>query len=392
MFKLISTRQTLCVAERFWCCNLYFTRLKQTFQNQIQEYFENISSKQKSYQQFEISTQIRENIPEVKKFKQKLLLINEDLNCLSSIPNHLIFKKKKFIDEIDSKCLTVVDFLECRDILCLLNTLLKISSSNIVTSLKFYDSAILQLLKAAENGLLSNHEKIQLLFFVSLLKEKGVKHMKFLKDYLPGLEELPLIEKSIVAQSFYRLSLKLTKEESRNLEKIIEDECDKLIHDQLLLVSFCKAIRISGPSNELILTNLSKAVAKSYKFFNFSSLVHILCLYSDAFIFNEAMITKTVSHLIKMIANNNQNKTLRLKDIDRFLWSISHLGFVLSNQQKEVLKNYIEYRMEDYKKNYIKHGMKDYKTGENLGDFVNSILSLHMLQCWNLKVNNANSK
>lgn len=373
MLKFVFSTQTSSVAKRFFSSNLYSSWCKQTFQNQILEYFEYVLKKQRTYQQFVISTKVRENIPEVKNINHKLKIIYEDVNCLSNLSYYQILKKKILIDDIDSRCLTIVNFLNYTDIFNLLNIILKVIPRKL-TNFQFYHKSVKILLEAAENNLLDNHEKVQLLFLISLMKEKGVKYVKFLKEHLPKLEEVPLIEKSIIAQAFYQSSLKLKKEESRLLEKIIEEECENIVNNQLVLVSFCKAIRISGPSNELTLINLSNALDKSYQLLSFSSLVHILCLYAQALIFDENLINKTVSHLIKIIENDCQAQKLRLKDIDRLLWSISYLGFVLSSEHKEILKKYIEHRLEDY------------KTRENLGIFVNSILSLHMLQCWSLKV------
>lgn len=356
--------KTLFIAKKIVCCYSIRKNYRKSFQYRILNYFED---SQKSYEESEqnaISTQIRENINEVKSAKRALESIHADIRSSTSRP--------KSVEDIDVRCFPILDSLRHSEILSLLNAFSKVDTSRLIKT-KFYNKSVSVLLEALNNGLLSNHETVQLLFFISLNKDKGAVHVHRLRPRLLHIDYLPLFEKCITAQCFYKTSVKLNPCQSRLLEKAIDESAQELSADPSLLVSICKAVRISGPSTELSLENLSKAIVSLKEPLNFVAIAHVVSLYAEALLLEEEVIDLLVRDSLRIIEEDSSCK-LRLKDVDRFLWSVSHLGLTLSPSDKEVLKRYLEQRLGEY------------KARVNLGIFVNSVLCLHMLQCWSEKV------
>ncbi|XP_016840076.1 uncharacterized protein LOC103315296 isoform X1 [Nasonia vitripennis] len=351
--------------------NLSETKYQESFQCRIIDYFESIWNAQKFNQQFEVSSQIKEKFCDASATIEKYESLDKYLKQLLNTRDLNI--NENSIDYLDMQCSSLVHFLRHSEVLSLLNAFLKVAPYRFKMT-DSYNKSMPILLEAVGNELLNNHQLVQVLFFLSLNKDKSASSVSYLKSHLTNLKDLPLIEKCIVAQAFYKSSVKLEQYQSKIFEQVLEKEYNHLIADQILLVSLCKAIRISGASDELNLKKLSQAIIHSKIPFTFTTIVHVLGLYAEALILEPKAINRLVKDSIEIIKQDGIKCSIRLKDLDRFLWSISHLGLTLTLNQKSVLQMYFEQRINEYK---IK---------VNLGILVNSVLCLHMLQCWNKKV------
>ena len=345
-------------------------RYKKSFQYRILNYFENLYKESIILQKYEVSSQIREDILDCNGTRQKLNFIHQLIHNLSIGAD---IQTEKCIKDIDKLCYTIVSSISYSEILNLLTSFLKVIPNGL-TKTRFYQKSLSFLFKGVECGLLSNYEILQLLFFISLRKEGGSNYLKYLKSYLPNIEDMPLLEKCIVATCFYKASVKASDSQLKIFEKTIEEKVQSLILDPPLLVSLCKIVRISGPSDALNLNKLSNAIINMKEPLEFTSMVHVLSLYAQALLFKPKAIDRLVTDGIEQIRCDSLKPILRLKDFDRFLWSISYLGLTFAQKKKIILKGYLELRLNEYKKI------------ENLGIFVNSILCLHMLKCWNIEV------
>lgn len=355
-------------------------RFKESLQYRILNYFETTRKSQQTAQQYETSG--REIVPNTiydnlvdHKQENKLETIHQEFDFVSTEKDALL--ARDMIENLDTQCVSLMNSLKFPEILSLMIEFLKVAPSDFTQSL-FYVKSISVLIQAAKEKSLTNHEIVQLLYFISLDKQNSANYMDFLKPLLPDMNDLPLFEKCITAQSFYKTCTKLQLRQSRLLEQLIERDFEQLIRDPTLLVTICKAITASEPSNELTLKHLSKAIVELKEPLNFNSTAHVLRLYAETLLLEPKPIDKLVKCGIDLIAKDLEDgkNTTSLSDLDTFLWSISYLGITCTLNEKLVLRTYLEQRL------------KEYKTRENLGYLVNSLLCLHMLRSWSTKVSN----
>lgn len=385
MLKLIASlhRSTRLITRKPVCRNYTSTKYKNSFNYRILDYFESTLKSQKPSQSIEFSPIYRgtnfginsnddNTISDT--LELKLQTIHDDIEKLANIKDTEI--NEDFLDDLDIKCFSIVNALQPVEILKILNSLLKTSPYLVVRSY-FYDKAISLLIEYAENGCLSRHEMIQLLYFASLHKDRKVAQcVDYLQIYVPHMTDLPLFEKCISAYVFHKSAIKLKSNQVKVLEKEIEENFDTLVADPDLLVSICKAVMHSEPNDLLTLKNLTKAIAESKKPFSFAIMSHILSLYAEALLMEVEVIDKLVKDSIEMIREDiaEESYSLDLRDIDRFLYSISRLGITLTLNEKMVLRQCVEERF------------KEYKMLKNLDILINSVLRLHILRCWSTKV------
>ncbi|XP_058805992.1 uncharacterized protein LOC131672637 [Phymastichus coffea] len=341
---------------------------KPSLQYKILNYFQNIDDARKVSEQCAVSAQLQKEINKNNFSQEKFQFIHQQINYLSNGCKI----RQEIVNEIDHKCLKLIDSLTYSEIFMLLSLLLKIFTYNTLTKTQFYETSMDILFQLLECELLSHQEIIQLLFFISLKKDKAKSYIEYLKLFLPDIKYMDLIEKCITAEAFYKSSVKLNQSQCRVLEDLLSEKSQELISNSILLVPLCKVIRLSKPTSQLNLTNLSNVILSQIKPFNITTTVHILSLYAEALL-NEPVVTaRLIRDCMQTIAQNRRN--LRLKDLDRFLWSISHLGFSIERDEKLMLLKVIEKRLEEL------------KNKENVGLLVNSLLSLHILECWSPKI------
>lgn len=361
------------IVKEILCCYLHAPTFYGSFKYDILDYFEKTSkdSKQLTLQKFSNpkSLEIKGNgTPE-----DKLVSIYNDFDKISKLNDEEL--TKELIEDLDIKCFSIICFLKPAEILKLFHEFYKILKHKF-QFLYFYDKSIPLLVEAVENNLLTSNEVVQVLFFISLSGERSANLISNLQPYLPDLNDLPLIEKCIVADVFCKSSIKLQVRQARIIEKVLEKNFKTLIENPNLLEAVCEAIISREPSEELSLKILSKAVLNFNEPMSFNNNAHVLHLYARALIFEPRVIDKIVKECISMINDDLKEckNSLSIKDVDMFLWSISNLGITVTLSEKLILRKFIETRF------------KEYRRKENLNYLVNSMLFLNMLRCWSMKV------
>lgn len=377
MLKIIFSRlpKNHPVARKILCYNLHTSRFYGSFKYEILDYFEKTSKIKKPIPFQTLSNSDPKNIETElnSTTEDKLEAIYKDFATISANTDEQLIKE--FVEDLDIKCLSIVQSIEPTEILNLFHEFHKILKYKF-RFLYFYDNSLPLLIDAIENNLLTNHEIVEVLFFISLNGEKNAHYIKNLQPYLPDLNDLPLIEKCIVAEAFYQASVKLQPCQLKIVEKVVEENFESLIDNTNLLEALCQAIIFSEPSEELSLKNLSKAVLNCKKPMNFNNNAHVLHLYAKALIFEPQLIDKIVKDCISMIDEDvkERNNNINIKSVDMFLWSMSNLGLTITLPEKLILRKYMETRFNEY------------RSKENLNILVNTLLCSNMLRCWSMKV------
>lgn len=367
MFKILvqlSHIKKLSISEGFIRRYVIKSGHENPFRGHIMNYFEKINVSRATLDQYEVSTQVRKTATQNDSNSETFQSIYQQINYLA----HQNYDQN-FINTIDVKCLSLINSLTHSQILRLLSLLLKNLSATELINTQFYNVSMDMLFQALEYELLNRQDLVQLSFFISLRKDKARSYMIYLKPFLSDIQDLDLVEKCIIAEAFYKSSVKLDQSQSRALEVVLSGMPQELISNSHLLVPLCKAIRLSKPTSQLDLTNLSNAILNMKQPFNIMAAIHILSLYSEALVHEPDAVARLVKDCMQIMENNISS--LRLKDVDRFLWSISHLGYHLDKDKKQLLMRIMEERLQELK-------MK-----KNVGFLVNSLLSLHILECWN---------
>ncbi|KAL7293909.1 hypothetical protein TKK_0012640 [Trichogramma kaykai] len=355
-------------------------RVKRTFQYRIQTYFEEILKKQPEKNEA-LSTRIdhlmtdNKPAPRPENFNQEYHQCQVALANFKEIRDNVVIQEK--LINMDYKLSNLLIHLKSHEIFRFLASLSSISRLEL-TAMEFYEKAIAILIQLAMSGTLNNHELVQLLYFLSL-KSHNKEQIENLKPFLPDIDELCLMEKCIVAWVMQKSSIKLHLRQAKMLEKVVEEDFKSIIDDPQLFVPICKSVIISEASNSLCLQKLSDAILTSNKQtnnLNFGAVAHTLALYADALIMDSKVVDLLVKTGVKAIQNDmNTNKNmLQISDVNTFLWSLSHLGTILSLSEKLIVRSFVEHRWTEY------------TSKDNLGMLVDSMLSLNMLRCWSTKL------
>jgi hypothetical protein len=357
------------IIRKITCCNSLSLKFQNkfnyqnTFKWQILTYFENTIKVYKQSQENAVSTRFKKQFPAT---ETKLKYIH---NCIKNNSN--LSTSYQNINTINKLCFSIIDSLEPLEILSILNALVKYIS---IVKITFYDKALLRLLETLKCGLLSDHGIVQMIYFMSLQNKINIDQIHYLRHYLPNIDSLPLIEKCILAMSLFRSNYKLDSSQKIKFCQAIEQHAEQLMYQPALLTSLCKIIRISNLYDELVLDNLSKAIITSKCEMNFTLIAHVLSLYSSENILNQKVIDRIYKESTKLIKQDINHFNIRLKDLTRFLWASSHLNVIFATDIKILLKEYLQQRLIEL------------INIKNLGYFVDILLSLHILQCWNHEV------
>ncbi|KAF7989771.1 hypothetical protein HCN44_008445 [Aphidius gifuensis] len=270
----------------------------------------------------------------------KLLLENEDK-----------IKLKKLLLDIDVICCNFIDKLSPSELLEFLILLIKINT-NKITNLLFYKKSMELLKIALKRNQLNHNENLKYLYFCGLEKKTNSHNVKKILQCLPSLEKLPIIEQCIVADTLFKCSIKLKKIDGKIIENIIENNTDYLINNKQLLVSLCKAVRYVGPSDNFTMINLSKSLINSKERFNLIFIAHIISLYAEAHQKDQQVLDKLFDDSWQQIENDENNMNIRIKDIDRILWSGRILNYQMDNDKFYIINKFIKKRYHHIKNHH----------------------------------------
>lgn len=278
-----------------------------------------------------------------------------NLLLLSNSPK-LVRSKLEFLrvfGKIDSEYCVRLGGMENKDIMDVLRLYMQIIPNRLIES-RFYNAAVNTLENRLEE--MTKTELLQFMFFVGLQKKtKGAKKMmhKCMGKLSHFNEELNVEELCVICNSTFKTSTKIKN--IKFLEKV-KDFINENLHvlkDPAVFITLIKTVRHNQCQDDNLLSTISCTVFfnKTLQYYSFPAMCHILALYSDYMYYDENILkhftTKCIEQLKQMeIADKRTYFTehIRDKDLKRFLWSLSRLGYNLDTDliRTEVIPNIME--------------------------------------------------
>ncbi|XP_018332547.1 uncharacterized protein LOC108742040 isoform X2 [Agrilus planipennis] len=239
---------------------------------------------------------------------ESLKLKTNDLT-VTDITNAILKLKlnsKQMLNAMDVLCSSYVKDLTTEEQFYILYTFINVIS-NRVTHLKFYQAAIHHIQEDIK--FIKKSDLLQLIFFIGLNKKSNKPTMKKCLKQLYKMEiikELNVNELCIVCHAAFKTSTKIRNEEL--LDKVKETINNNLtiLKDPALFVTFIKTLRHNQFQDDDILT-----------------------LYSDYMYYEQPILKVCVETGIRQLKEYDKNidKVIRMKDIKRFLWAVSYIGY-----------------------------------------------------------------
>lgn len=289
-------------------------------------------------------------------------------------------KRKDFricINNLDKECCIRLPKLTTPEIFNYLNNFMYYIP-HIITRLTFYTKVIERMNFFIEHC--SKIELLQLCFYVGLQKKSRESQIilreclqKFNQKHLNNLNLNDLV---ILCNSAYKTSTKI--ESQRIIDKIVNTLYNNLsvFNDAAVCVTLIKSLRHNKYRSEELLATISHTIFfnNTIKYYNFTACTHILALYADTLHYDDNLFNLLSDKCVlclsdtKSIKSRNEHftKQIRVKDVARFLWSLSYIGY--DNLSETIFSNYIEPLLDAY----IGLGQLD----KNIEHFIDSLLSM----------------
>ncbi|KAK7793649.1 hypothetical protein R5R35_006135 [Gryllus longicercus] len=120
--------------------------------------------------------------------------------------------------------------------------------------------------------------------------------------------------------------------------KTVERNFQTIVNDPAYIVTFVKVLRLAKFYSFNIMDKIaSDKYSEKILGMNFTAKVHILALYADALYDNRKLIPSLIQSCIHdahlASTSSSHHSYLRIKDISRFLWAVSYLGYNLSRHE-----------------------------------------------------------
>ncbi|KAI4466960.1 fast leu-rich domain-containing [Holotrichia oblita] len=301
----------------------------------------------------------------------------EDLLHTFKYDNYMSNKHhfRRLMQIIDAECCSRLDDLDSTSVLRILNQFTQILP-NKIREYQFYNRAIDRLMSEVE--FLSREELLQTMFYIAL--EKRTKNAQvrmrtclrhFAKEDIRGLS---VEELCIICNSTFKTSTKISNLQILEIVKETVHNKLYLLKDTALFVTLIKTLRHNRYQDEDLLNTISYTIFfnKTYTYYPFPVLCHILAMYADSLYYNEELLKLFVDLGLKQIQEvkiDLEVGNIRVKDITRFLWILSTLAYKNVNNEMFVdviVPNILE---------RIKAGQ--YK--REIEELINSILYMWML-------------
>lgn len=263
---------------------------------------------------------------------RNLLLLANDPKVIS--------KKWDFVKvfaALDLECSNRVENLQPQATLDFFKIYMQIIPNRIVDS-TYYQTAIDKLSANVEN--LNKSELIEFIFFAGLRK-KDKATQSILKSCLKQLkkeavQELTCEELCIVCHATFKTSTKITNRHFLNKVRNYLNDNLNLLKDPAVFITLIKTIRHNLYQDENLLSTISCTIFfnKSMEYYTFTGMCHILALYADFLYYEEELLKHFFNKCIKELENSELmhrytclTKFIRDKDLKRFLWAFSTLGY-----------------------------------------------------------------
>lgn len=285
-------------------------------------------------------------------FKCQRLTVSQikKLLSLANDRNHINTKEDfvQLIDALNVECALRIYELNTKEIFNLLNLFMQAVPSRLI-EYKFYTIAVGKLMGSLDN--LTKDEILTLLFYISLGKKNSMAQTaskKCLKNINNSMVDLLTIEDlCVICNSTFKTSTKITNKAI--LEKVVDiiNGNLHLLKDSAFFITLIKTLRHNRFQNEDILSTISCGIIfnKTSNCYSFIGICHILALYADYLYYDESLLNIFAELGVDMLKNENFTDrdlwapdVIRIKDVKRFLWALSNLGYDLD---ENVIKNVI---------------------------------------------------
>lgn len=222
--------------------------------------------------------------------------------------------------------------------------------SNRITEHQFYQLAIEQLSSNVEH--LPKSELVKFMFYVALQKKQKAAQSSLrrcLKCFgKEMINELTKEELCVICNSTFKTSTKIGNK--LLLDKIRNYLNDNLaiLKDPALFITLIKTIRHNKYQDDNLLSTIVCTIFfnKTLQFYSFTAMCHILALFADYLYYDANLLEHFTSKCLMELRDFDLNKGhahvsgfIRDKDLKRFLWSLSSLGY--DNLDVGVLKDLI---------------------------------------------------
>lgn len=321
--------------------------------------------------------------------QKNVTLAHYDQKNITTINNdellNLIGALGKFKHKDIQKCVNNLD-LECRSRLTYMeNSETLLFLFNFVTTVPYYVKNLPFLSQALHkmSFFIEHLPKIDLvrLCFYTGLKKKTYESQNIIRHCLNKLNnssELTTDDLIIICNSAFKTGMKINQKKLLNvIKKRLSDELS-ILKDPPYFITIVKSLRHNYNYDEELLLMLSNTIFfnKTLDLYNFTALSHILALYADALYYDSTLLDaineKCISYIRKTKNINlveHLSKQLRLKDICRYLWSLSYLGY--EDLFDEDIKDHIIPTLKEF--------INLSAIEDNIEDLVGTLLSLWVL-------------
>lgn len=246
---------------------------------------------------------------------------------------------RRLMQIIDTECCSRLDYLDSTSVLRILNQFTQILP-NKIREYEFYNKGIDRLMSEVE--FLSREELLQTMFYIALEKRSKnaqVRMRSCLRHIAKeDIRSLSVEELCIICNSTFKTSTKIS---NLQILEIVKDTLHNklyLLKDTALFVTLIKTLRHNRYIDEDLLNTISYTIFfnKTYTYYPFPVLCHILAMYADCLYYNEELLELFVDLGLKQIKEvkiDLEVGNIRVKDITRFLWILSTLAYKNVNNE-----------------------------------------------------------
>lgn len=291
-------------------------------------------------------------------------------------------RMRRLLDLLDVECCLRKQNLIPSKILQLLNAFMFVVP-NRITEYKFYQHVMKDTDKYLK--ITTKNELMQFIFYIGLSKhnkEAQVLLKKCLRNIIKEHLELVTTEDlCIICNSCYRTKTMISNLSFLNKIKDTLNGNLSLLKDATLLATLIKAIIQNHSQDDDLLSTISCTIFfnKTVKYYTFTTMSYILALFSDYLYYDEALLNFFTQKCIQELEKTGsvQSKSLhisqqlRAKDITRFLWAISNLGY--GGVNKEIIDGIIVPKIQE------RIDIGEFKHSPY--QLLSSVLHLWMLNC-----------
>lgn len=231
------------------------------------------------------------------------------------------------------------------------------------SQLKFYEQSVMKLSNTIDD--LSKEHLIQYTFYLGLSKQNNPELTNVLKNILliisdKHLNDLTIEELCIITNAAFKMSVKINTIDLLNhISKTLIEGLKQKKLDIPSIITLLKSLRISRYFSSELFKALSEFIDNEASNLRVTAISHILPYYADNYYMDEHIINILTTRFLQDLTNESsemrlfETNNVRGKDLARFLWALSYLGWSVDHKTHEELENIVlnKFNAGDYKNN-----------------------------------------